>query len=326
MTRQGSGSGWLRTLAARLCAPESLERVIDPTLADFRLEMQDAAGQRWKRGYLRLATGAAFVKVVVLCGYHRVRHWHSTSDETRALNRTACASLIAALVALALFMLPPLLRMPSIWWPAVLYLVPQAVPLAFPMGLTIGILCGLRPGNVSHRVRTSVVVAAVVCSVVSFAVMAWVLPMGNQAFRECVHVQLRGGDSNVMRASRPQKGLNELTIAELRRRLTVSFPDERGRRLVTFSYYERWAFPCATVTLALLAIAIVSRWRLPQFVVWVVAGSTFWAYYLVMFAGREYALAGTVPAVAAAWLPNAVGAVAIALLDACPSRPIDQAT
>jgi lipopolysaccharide export LptBFGC system permease protein LptF len=308
----------LRTLAARLCAPQTLERVIDPLLADFHVEMRDAAGQPWKRGYLRLVTGAAFVKVVVLCGCHRVTRWHSASHETSALARTAWASLVAVLGTQTLFMLPPLLHQPATW-PAVISLVPQAVPLAFPIGLTVGILYGLRRSSVSRRMRRAVVVAATICSVASFVTMAWVLPAGNRAFRERVYFQLRANPDDFP-VRKLRKGLNELTIVELRQQLRGSFDDERVRRHAALSYYERWALPSATITLALFALSVVSLWRLPQLVVWIVAGSTFWAYYILIVAGREYALGGTVPPAIAALLPNLVLALAITLLNVVPRR------
>jgi hypothetical protein len=264
---------WLRALSARVCAPQILERIIDPLLADFHTEMRAAAGRPWTRGYLRLVNGAAFVKVIVLCGCHR----HTSSDETSALGRTASASLVAVIAAQTLFMLPPFLHWPAAHWPAILYVVPQAVPLSLPIGLTAGILYGLRPSTVSRRARRTVAVAATICSIVSFATMAWVVPLGNQAFRERVYIQLRGANPSMFRAPKPQSGLNELTIGELRQELRAAFANERSRR-VAMSYYQRWTIPCATITLALFAMSVVSRWRLRRFVVVVIAGSTLWAY------------------------------------------------
>jgi len=71
MPRPGSvrhlPGGRLRRLAQRLCSPETLEHVVDPTLADLQHEWNEAAGRSGlTRGCVCLAGYAAFVKALTL--------------------------------------------------------------------------------------------------------------------------------------------------------------------------------------------------------------------------------------------------------------------
>ena len=54
----------VRRLLARVCSPDTLARVVDPTLADLRWE----SGRLTCRGYLTLAKALL------------VRHWRSPTD------------------------------------------------------------------------------------------------------------------------------------------------------------------------------------------------------------------------------------------------------
>ena len=85
-----------------------------------------------------------------------------------------------------------------------LHLVPQALPLSIPIGLTFGILCGLGRVSASYRSRAVILSLAAAASFVSFTMLAWVVPMANQAFRVAI-------------AGQPlAKGSRELTLGELR--------------------------------------------------------------------------------------------------------------
>ena len=59
---------------------------------------------------------------------------------------------------------------------------------------------------------------AFICSLAMFAMLAWIVPASNQAFR----VTVAGHDL--------LKGLHELTLADLSRRLPRDFPRRRGPR------------------------------------------------------------------------------------------------
>ena len=80
-------------------------------------------------------------------------------------------------------------------------------------------------------------------------------------------------------------------------------------RILAFSYYTRWALSWATPFFALFTFSMTGGrlWRS------MAASAAFLGYYELMYGGRHFVIDGSVPAYAAAWLPNAVlAAVAFA--------------
>jgi CubicO group peptidase (beta-lactamase class C family) len=75
-------------------------------------------------------------------------------------------------------------------------------------------------------------------------------------------------------------------------------------RVLAYTYHMRWAFSCATLVLALFALAmarrIAARWAVA-----LAAVCACFSYYVLMWIGRAGALQEAVPAFVGAWLPNA---------------------
>ena len=180
-----------------------------------------------------------------------------------------------------------------------LYLIPQAIPLSIPVGLTFGILWGLGRVAASYPARTLLLLVAVISSVVSFAMLAWVVPVSNQAFRVSI-------------AGRPvSKGANELTLRELGQLLepgahepmAVSAP--AGIRSLALNYHTRWALASAPSVLAFFAIALTSGRKRGRIVLLLAGSLAILGYCLVMYTARGLGLNRTLSAFAAAWAPNA---------------------
>ena len=192
MTRPGDR---LRAMAARVCSAKTMERLIDPLVADLQAEYTEAIrqGRVWTSRRVRMVGYIAFLKVIafIACeGARRTLHdW--TADDRQALARTIGFSISGIVVATLLLLVPPLLtsRLWTQMEPAsqvrlLVYLVPQALPLAVPGGLAPGHSLRLAGRDVSRRSQGAVLVMALGCSVASFATVAWILPLGNQAFRQ----------------------------------------------------------------------------------------------------------------------------------------------
>ena len=310
-----SGIDWLRATAARWCSARTMERVVEPALADVQTEYEAAArdGRIWHSRWIWIAGHVAFLKVLMwvfaASAIDAVRG--ATANDRHALGRTLAVFVAVTALGTGLLTLPPLVaewsRLSSIVWLGIL-LIPQAVPLSIPVGLTFGILWGLGRVAASRRSRSLVLAAAVVSSVVSFATLAWVMPAANQAYRQSI--------AGVTIA----RGANELTLTELGRVLesgqdaSIGMGSPRGRRGVALAYHVRWALSLAPFALSLFALVWTrrQRGRVPI----VAAGCAMTVgYHLVLFlAGRAYAFDRTMSAVAAAWAPNMAFLMLSALL------------
>ena len=66
----------LRALAARLFDRPTLERLIDPVIADLQCEHAEAVrhGRLWRARWIRIASGIAFCKVAALAIFAADRH------------------------------------------------------------------------------------------------------------------------------------------------------------------------------------------------------------------------------------------------------------
>jgi lipopolysaccharide export LptBFGC system permease protein LptF len=280
----------LRAIAARLCNPRTMQRVIDPTISDLQAEFEDARerGRRWEAARIWIAGHMALLRVIALHGglttMEALRDL--PGDDRRAVVRTiAATSTIVIGGTLFLAMVPfmnAVLRSDPRSLELAVYLVPQVLPLSIPVGVLFGILWGLV--RVSRPTRAVVLLLAFGASAVSFTNVAWLVPISNQAYRTSI-------------AGQPlPKGDSELKLGELRQRL------ESGTRMA-LNYHARWALGAAPLALAVFAVAFASRrqWSLMSFFAGCVAvlGSG-----VVIYSARELGLARTVSPFAAAWVPN----------------------
>lgn len=293
-----------RRLAARVCTPRTLERLVDPTLADLQAEYEEASrdGRPWRRHWVWVAGHLALLRLLATCSAGRLVALgrEVANADPRPVVTTLVAGALVMLVGTVLLVAPFMRYVLDARRDAVsmvLYLIPQALPLSLPMGLTFGILWGFGRATTPHRVRL-VLALALASSVVSFSMLAWVVPAANQAFRISV-----AGHSL-------RKGLRELDLGELRGGGTG-----HDAHLVALEYHKRWALGAAPVTLAVFAVAMSRRQRWGRLAPLVVGGLTILGYYATMAsaetAGRREAMA----AITAAWAPNLVALTAsLALL------------
>jgi hypothetical protein len=290
----------LLRLTSRFFDRATMERLIEPAIADLQREHQDATGQgqRWRAALVTMVGYSAFWKVAAIgasrtssLAFHRWR-----SDSGGAIHRTIRFSGTAtALISVVLIAAPLSNTRPATSDKLLLvflYLLPQALSLALPMGIVFGVLCGLRGRRPMRGPRVLIAILSIAISIATLLVIGWLLPVGNQAFRELV-------------AGQPmRRGLNELSLVELASR-------------DSYSFHMRLALAAAPIVLTAFSLAIVTTLdrAMPAVTACLMAGSICFAYYVAMYAGRDQAIhAHRISGVLGAWIPILLVGVTTLLL------------
>jgi hypothetical protein len=312
----------LHRLAAHICSAHSLERVVDPAIADLQKEYATADARHASRRVWVLLTGYfAILKVIALCALAAP----STNEERRAVARTLAWSVTMVVAIVVLLILPPLSRSAAMRrWDSAITLIPQAAGLAIPLGVAFGIAFGLcaRP---AMSIAKMMLVCAFAASVLSFGVLAWAVPAGNQAFREITFRELRakgyqGPDTVGL------KGYSEMTLSELRSQEAYFSVEGEPRRARRFAFAFHFRFALAAATLALASVMLAAPVGHRGFRGFLALAACF-VYWVLMMVGEMGSRRGYLPQPVAAWLPNVVltaAAMFIAAARSCrggvPSR------
>ena len=305
---------WLRAVAARLCDARTMELVIDPVLTDLEDAYRNtiAEGRMWKARSVRAAGCLVFLKVIGLYAYDRTMHDWSVDDGS-VLLRTAGLSA-AAFVSAALLIISPTVR--STPANLLLYQIPQSLPLAIPVAIALGIFCGLNSRVVSVRLRMAVLVLALLASATSLAATVWIIPAAGRAFRVSV-----SEDPHVTtgRNATFSPGMIEQPLSALRSSVDVLTRSGRpgAARQAAFTYYLRWALPCAPFVIALFALSVMPRRLVRGWIPPAAACGACLAYYLILVIADLVTRQPQFPIVAIAayvWLPNLMFAGASAAL------------
>jgi lipopolysaccharide export LptBFGC system permease protein LptF len=311
MTRPGDR---LRAMAARVCSATTMERLIDPLVADMQTEYAEAVrqGRVWRGRWVRIAGYVAMLKVLVFFSWEVAMRTLDgiIADHDRTTWRLIGWTVSATVIMMALLAIWPLLNLASEVTrlsdgdrtKLLLYLVPQALVVAVPIGITIGILGGFSGRASSRQLKRTVLVIAFGCSVASLGAIAWIVPASNQAFR----VTIAGRNIS--------KGFSELTLGEIGQQIVRAekhgdVDGEPNSRQLAIAYHSRWAFSFATFVLALFGLAIVRSRSAGRTILGVAACVLYFAYYLGPSDVTELSRAGSLPAFAIAWFPNVVLAV-----------------
>lgn len=312
MSRPGRIVRWF---AVRVLPDTMVRRVVDPVIADWQAEYEEATFRSsvWERRWLRYSGYGILLRALFVYGCWRMAApWHEWSSEDRgSLGRMAGTATVATVALIALLAYRPALdvamqvRSPTI----VALLIPQAIPIAAPLGLLLGILYASRGGPLSRRVTRAGVVAAVVVSLGSFVLVSKIVPAANQALRLEAFKQRQPASGQVPRGTDSQRlgrGRAEMTLTELRRQVDQArqngFSAESVRRL-DFDLQQRRALAAAALPLAVCALAIGTRRRYGVTVLGVAGGGITAFYYALMIASDQLARMGAIPAVVA-WLPH----------------------
>jgi hypothetical protein len=258
----------LRALAARVCSEKTMERLIDPVIADLHVEYATAIGMT--RRWLALVEGyVAFAKVSLWCGVLGLRearrNW--SGEEQQGLLRDAGLAPNASIQRL------------------MVYLLPSIMPLSIPVGLAIGAALGVQGRTRSRRLIAAVMLVALVLSAVAFVTIGWITPNSNQAYRQ-----------GIIGARLVDRGDRELTLFELRRSLAAR--DQESARRASTEFHQRLSVAIAPVTFAAFGLVVAIRRRLRTLGALGIIILAAFGYDVAMWAGRV-----VLPAPFGPWMP-----------------------
>jgi hypothetical protein len=293
----------LRALAAGWCGPETMERVVDPLIADLQREHGEAIrhGRVWKSRWIQCAGWITFFKVIVVCAgtsLTSVERW--TTDDRKSLTRAAVIAAITAVVITVLLVsrsaedYPKVLLRPSP--KRLLYLAPYPLFAGGVLGVTLGIVLGVGGRSLSRRLVASVLGFALTCSVFAFVGLGWIAPAANIAYRMTVL-----GDTD----STPAMG--EQSLGDLRRQIAQFDRDPAFAHFgfpaaLSFDFHRRVALSFSPLVFTLFALTMAGCVR-RRWVLGIAACATFFVYTWLVIVVRPWDI--DLPAFAAAWVPNA---------------------
>jgi lipopolysaccharide export system permease LptF/LptG-like protein len=301
----------LRAFASGWCCRETMERVIDPLIADLQREHQEAVRRVhvWRGRWIRFAGCIAFLKVIALCAWTELTvldRW--TRDDRNSLTRAVVIVAATAVVVTALLVsrsaedYPTVLVHPS---PTrLLFLVPYPLVAGIALGATLGVALGLGGRALSRRLVAAAVGLSLICSAIVFIDVGWVAPAAHIAYRMTV------GDTD------PTPEIGEASLGALRRKIEQVNRDSAFRPngfwgALSFDYHRRVALSFSPVLFTLFALAMAGCFR-RRWVLGILGCATFLVYTWLVIVVRPWDL--NVQPYVAAWLPNA----AIATLTAVP--------
>lgn len=291
----------LRRLLVRVCSPETMSRVVDPTLADVRWE----SGRLTVRSHLILAK-ALLVHTALSTPGVLSRAW---SDDDRAIPKVVGFALMGAAIGALLLEVPYFREYPnranrdaSLIGIALL-LAPQALVLTFPPALLLAIPLAFRQQRPSGRLTRRTIALSLCCVVATFVLVMWVMPETNQAFRV-----LTSGQHDLPR------GPAEEGLATMRERLRERIEDAKHKyggqaaaRRLEFDYHVRLMLPWLPLPLGAIALAIArsGRGRRRPWLMGLAALAGYLFLYWPFLLGASTLVGGSsLPPPAFAWMPT----------------------
>lgn len=296
MSRPGAR---LRAFAARLFDRSTLERLIDPVIADLQCEHAEAVrqGRPWRARWIRIVSCIAFCKVAALAVFASDRHGARAIVVALATAAPLTALAIGAVLAGTAATIHS--RGNMVW--LVLYLVPQALTITLPVCLALGLFVWIRGDGVDRSARRTVLWLMRLALLLAVANTGWITPAANTAFR------------NVNAGAAMPRGPNELTFIELGRRVYQGSPETGldGPLPTAFWLNARLSLAIAPVLLCVLALTGASAPRRRSAAVIVFATlALFVGCYVLVPDYDLVTLMRWLPAAAIAWIPNVIVALA----------------
>ncbi len=288
----------LRALAARLFDQSTIDRLIDPAIADLQFEHGEAMrhGRLWRSRWIRVAGCIAFCKVAAQAIFED-RH----GARAIAVALAAVTLVTAAAICSVLAGTPATIHTRGNMVLLVLYLVPQALAISVPPCMALGLFLWIRREGPDPSSKRTVLWLIRLSLLVAFFNIGWITPAANTSYR------------NIVAGTATLRGPNELTFVELGQRMGHGNPGIAfdGPLPVAFWVNARLALTIAPVLLCVLALAgATTRNRLAPAIVFTTL--TVFVSCYVLFPEDEIAiLMRWLPAATIAWIPNVITALAI---------------
>jgi lipopolysaccharide export LptBFGC system permease protein LptF len=285
---------WLRAFAVLVCRSSTVERLVDPIIADLRIEYAAALGSSWRRRGVLLRAYLGFWKAVALHAALSIGKRVEAGDEA-VVRRAIVFSCLGFALVTVLLALPPLVdgihlnggKVRQLMF--AITLIPQALPISIPIGVCIGIMSAVRARTLTRRDFRVTLTIGFTAACLVWAIIEWGLPWGNQTFREMTIAAVTDG-----RIVHVEPGLNELGFSGLGRRTDLRAVQQ---------YHLMWALTFAAIPLALFTLAVAARVRRAGFRALLILVTVF-AYYAILWVSDSSLRRGA--SVLVAWAPNAV--------------------
>jgi hypothetical protein len=313
MTRPGDR---LRRFAAVVCGPETMERLVEPIVADLQAEYEASVTDgAWRTRWVVWRSYGAFWKALALHGIMSTFQ-PSRANSNDSLGRVVVFSVGALTLMTALMILPPMLEPSYFKWAGgaldqlqlIVLLVPQALPISIPTGICIGVVCAMRGHRTSPRHVSTILAIAAVATFVVWTMLEWGVPAGNQAFRQIAATRLSDG-----RVVNLEPGLNELGLSRLSQR-TDARAVQHTRLL--------WALCFASGPLALFSLGLARVVR--RLSAAVVIGFAAILIYWALMATIDEALRADHSGGVGAWVGNILFILAGVLMLRSGRKPFPQ--
>jgi hypothetical protein len=287
----------IRSIASRLCRPETMERVIDPIVADLQCEYGEAVvrGTGWSarlsliRSYFGLGSALLWLAIGRACDPR-------ISNPGVEVARTWIVSVLAFTALTVALVIPPLVNWP--WgkgdplFGALLSVtvVPQALPLSIPAALSVGVLWATRGKVLTWAWLCSILALAIALTAVMWTIMEYVIPQANQAFRVMVATRLAG------RVITLEPGLSELGLSRLAQRSDFA---------AVWQYHVLWSLCFASIPLSLLAFGLARHVRRPASAIALAIALSI-SYMACIWLLHAVPPELPVPPFVLAWMPNLI--------------------
>jgi hypothetical protein len=278
----------LRAFAAGWCCPETMERVVDPLIADVQREHGEAVRRRrmWRAQWIQVAGWITFLKVLVVCaGTHLATPERWTADDRKSLVKAAVISVLTTVAITVLLVsrsaedLPKVLVHPSP--KRLFYLAPYPFVAGIVLGVTLGIVLGCRA--LSRRIVAAAIGAALMCSAIVFINVGWVAPAAHLAYRMTV------GDTDLTRLD-----VGEASFGALRRKIEQVGRDSENDQFgflvaLSYDYHRRVALSFSPLVFTLFALTMAGCFR-RRWVPGILACATFVLYGWLVLTVRPWSL------------------------------------
>jgi lipopolysaccharide export LptBFGC system permease protein LptF len=294
MTRPGDR---VRSVASRLFRSETMERVIDPVLADLQCEYGEARahGLLWRARLSLVRSYFGFARALLWLGARTACRPLVEGPRSEAA-RTCLVSVFASAIVTIALVIPPLVN--GHWWQGdvafgarlSVTLVPQALPLSLPAGLCVAVLWARRGTRVTWRGLGTWLAIAIAFTLVVWVSLEWMTPQANRAFREMVAARL--GVSGRTLALEP--GMNEVGLSRLA---------QRSDPAAVHHYQLLWALCFAPASLSLLAFGLAGYVRRAASALALAMGLSL-SYMASMWIIDALTAGSRLPSFVDAWVPN----------------------
>lgn len=332
------GAHQIRALVAHVVRAATMDRLVDPILTDVEIERRQSirSGRPWRARWIVLSGYAGLFRALALHGLLELARVATSESEAA---RAARVSAVAFVVLTFLVTLPPLLATHGPLRAdrgTLITLVPQAIPLSLPLAVAFGMAAAWPRPTIRRVMLRRALIFGVVGMASTLATMEWLVPAGNQAFREIVFRRMNAGRIPAESIHLP-RGIGERSLSELATLLSRTSRGAGGAGVfatveelshadpafepnqVALALQVRLALSFATAVLCLLAVAMACAIRGRAL------GRILFAIVTVCYAATFLELsqiARIVPPAIAAWLPTVGLAVAsVVLLRARPLTP-----